>query len=229
MKKIIFIFCLVFLQYGCDKDSTDPDIINNPSIVTLVFPFENSLCNVGTDVTPTESTVLFEWQASANTNSYTLVVKNISTGDSASHQTTNTELAVTIARATQHQWYVISNALPQTAQSAKWSFYNAGEGVQSYAPFPASNMNPPFAVTLATTSQSFVDLSWVGSDIDNDIEGYDVYFGTTTSPEIYVNDQSESQVDNVPIEANTIYYWKVITKDSQGNTSDSGLYQFKNR
>jgi hypothetical protein len=27
--------------------------------------------------------------------------------------------------------------------------------------------------------------------------------------------------------ANTTYYWKVITRDTKGNTSDSGVFEFK--
>ena len=77
-------------------------------------------------------------------------------------------------------------------------------------------------------SASQITLSWTGSDVDDDIVGYDVYFGTTTTPEIYTSDQVDSNLNNVALTADTIYYWQIITKDSQGNTSSSGIFQFKN-
>ena len=231
MKKTIYIICLFLLNFGCSKsgDDNEPETSTNPSTANLVFPYENSLCNEGTNVTPTESTVLFEWQASENTDSYTLVIKNISTGNTTTYQTTNIELSVTIARATQHQWYVISNSntVEESTQSEIWLFYNSGEGVQSYAPFPAAIISPAMA-EIIDPSVSQITLSWTGSDVDDDIVGYDVYFGTTTTPEIYTSDQVDSNLNNVALTADTIYYWQIITKDSQGNTSSSGIFQFKN-
>jgi len=232
MKRIIYIIFLGLLLCGCGSDSpgiNDPETNNIPSIVNLIFPYENSLCNEGTNVTPTESTVLFEWMASNHTDNYSLVLKNISTGNTTTYQTSDTELSITIARATQYQWYIISNSngTQETAESAKWIFYNAGEGVQSYAPFPAEIISPGMAETI-DPSAAEVTLDWNGSDVDDDIVSFDVYFGTSTTPEIYASDQVESILINVPLIADTIYYWKVITKDSHGNTSDSGLYQFKN-
>ena len=33
--------------------------------------------------------------------------------------------------------------------------------------------------------------------------------------------------NNVVVTAGTTYYWKVVTKDAQGNTSESNMFQFK--
>lgn len=231
MKKTLFIICLFFLQYGCSSDGTgnnESDTPNNPSIANLVFPFENSLCNEGTNITPTESTVLFEWEASDHTNSYKLELKNLSTGNLTTHQTTATEIPIVLKRGTPYVWYVISesNSVIATAQSAIWQFYNAGEGFQSYAPFPAVIISPAMAETIITAA-SEITLDWNGNDVDEDIIGYDVYFDTVTPPSLFVSDLNESILNNVPITPDTIYYWKIITKDSQGNSSDSGIYQFK--
>jgi hypothetical protein len=216
--------CLAILIFGCSK-SEEPQA-QKPTAATLVFPFENSLCNEGSNVTPTESTVLFEWKASNYTDSYTLTLKNLSTGVQTVHKTTNTEIAIIIDRATPYIWYVISesNATAETAQSVIWQFYNAGEGVQSYAPFVAIIESPAMAEEISGVSE--ITLKWTANDLDNDITGYDVYFGTDSVPVIYANDMDDNELI-VSVVSDTIYYWRIITKDSLGNTSDTGVYQFR--
>ena len=230
MKYRLIIFSLCIMQFACSKssDTSDVEEIKNPTSVNLIFPHENSLCNEGTNLTLVESTVLFEWHASDNTDNYVLNLKNLSTGISTNQQSTSTEISIVISRETPYEWYVISqsNSVNETAKSTIWQFYNAGEGVQSYAPFPAEIVFPLMAETINTTA-SEITLDWIGSDVDDDIIGYDIYIGTTNTPNVYLNDVVESTINNFPITFDTIYYWKIITKDSQGNSSDSGLFQFK--
>jgi hypothetical protein len=104
-------------------------------------------------------------------------------------------------------------SVSETAQSSTWRFYNAGDAVESYAPFPAEIISPTMAESIST-SDNVITLDWIGSDIDDDIIGYDVYFGTSTTPEIIESDLNESILNNVSIVSNTIYYWKIITKDA---------------
>ena len=80
------------------------------------------------------------------------------------------------------------------------------------------------AETINTTSNE-ITLVWNGNDVDDDIIGYDVYFGISTPPQQHVNDLTESSL--VVSIAADIYYWKIVTKDAQGNTSDSGVFQFR--
>ena len=74
--KVFTFLCLIMLLSACsgdDNGSGDGDIDpigDNQDPITgvqLVFPFEDSLCNEGTDVTPTESTVFFEWEPNNST------------------------------------------------------------------------------------------------------------------------------------------------------------------
>jgi len=229
MKKALIVCCLVLL-YNCGTDDSpggdNPDVPSDPTKANLIFPYQGSLCNEGTNVTPTESTVLFEWSSGNNTDNYTLKLKNLASGTQSTHQTEASEISVVLNRATPYEWYVISesNSVTSTAQSDLWQFYNAGEGTQNYTPFPAEIISPMMAETIVTTA-SEITLEWNGSDVDNDIEGYDVYFGTTEVPGLFVNNLTPSSLV-VPVTTN-IYYWKIITKDSQGNSSDSGVYQFR--
>lgn len=226
-KALTFIYFLIVLL-ACSDDNSFPDLPKIPSATKLIFPFESSACNVGTNITATESTVLFEWEEGVYTDNYELKLRNLATNDLTSHHSTDPEISIVLKRGTPYEWYVTStsNSVIETAQSATWKFYNAGEAIESYAPFPAEIISPTMAESISTTA-SEITLDWNGSDVDDDIVGYDIYFGRSATPEIIRNDLSESILNNVPISLNTIYFWKIITKDSHGNKSDSGVYQFK--
>ena len=232
MKKLILVYTIFSLfvftivsSISCSKDEISPP---KPTKVNLVFPFENSECTGGTDTTETESTVLFEWSEGQNVDEYELNLKNLFSGDSSSYITNELSIPITILRATPYSWYILSksNSTSKTAKSDIWRFYNAGEALTHYAPFPAEIVSPAMAETI-TTSASVITLEWVGSDVDGDIVAYDVYFGTTSPPDIYENDFTESILNSAPILSNTVYYWEIVTKDARGNSSSSGIYQFR--
>ncbi len=222
MKQISIILTLMLIL-SCSKDEGNP----NPSAVSLIFPDNNQECNQGFDVSGTnQSTVTFRWTTSAKTDSYNVLLKNLNILSTTSHSSLSNELAINIQKGTPYSWYVISkntNVL-ETAESETWKFYNAGDPIASYTPFPADLVSPAMGSTLTgITTQS---LSWSGSDIDNDIVSYDVYFGTANPPTMLeVNTVSTSI--NVTVAATNIYYWRVVTNDSQGNNSQSEIFQFK--
>jgi hypothetical protein len=229
MKHLIYIFCLAFLVFGCSKPSNDdgnPEGVGNVGTVggvKLYFPQENMLCNIGSNVTQTESTVYFEWEANGSGN-YTIIIENLSTGNIIQQDTSSDIIPIVLQRATPYKWFIESVNGLKTEQSAIWQFYNSGPGVQSYAPFPAVIVAPNMAKSLASTNS--VRLQWIGNDVDNDIVGYDVYFGTQATPSIFASDITNNEAA-VSVSSGIIYYWKIITKDTLGNTSDSGIYQFK--
>ena len=229
MKKALLVFSVLLLLLNCERDDVDPhQIADNPTKALLVFPYKNSECNEGTNITATESTVFFEWKPAENTDEYELILSNLSTADQASFMTAETKIPIVLKRGTPYSWYVVSrsNKVDSTAQSETWKFYNAGEGIESYAPFPAEIIAPLMAETISSSS-GVITLDWDGSDADNDIAGYDVYFSTTNPPDPFVNNLQESVLTDVQVESGSIYYWSVTTKDAHGNSSDSGIFQFK--
>ncbi|RMZ49675.1 hypothetical protein EB822_11105 [Flavobacteriaceae bacterium PRS1] len=222
MKKVNIILTLLLIL-SCSKDEGNP----NPSATSLIFPDNNQECNQGIDVSGTNrSTVTFRWSASAKTDSYDVFLKNLNTLSTISLSSLTTELAITIDKGTPYSWYVISKNMKvlETAQSETWKFYNAGDPIASYAPFPADLIAPAMASTLTgITSQN---LSWSGSDIDNDIVSYDVYFDISNPPTALEGNTSSSNMD-VTVAAGNTYYWRVVTKDSQGNNSQSEIFEFR--
>lgn len=227
MKNKIWLLLLIALVSCGKKNSNPAPTIPAPEKATLVFPALNAACTAGTIISSTQSTIIFNWNASANTNSYDLTIKNLLTGVSNTQNASTNQLSVTLLRNTPYSWYVVSksNATTSTNQSDVWKFYNSGPGTVSYPPFPATISAPGFAEILGSGNR-VINLVWVGTDVDKDIVSYDVFFGTSNTPALLKSNIADQYLNNVSVSSQTTYYWKVITKDSQGNTSDSGLYQF---
>ena len=221
---------LLVMSCGGNDDSgpvtpPPPPPIANPTAGSLVFPANNTECNEGTNITATTSDVNFRWNAGENTDSYDVRITNLNNNTVASTNTVNTNVTVTINRGTPYSWLVVSrsNETTQTASTGSYKFYNAGEPVSSYAPFPASVNSPAMG---STVNSGNVTLSWIGEDIDNDITEYDVYFEAANPPTAMVGTTAESSF-SVSTQAAAIYYWYIITKDAEGNTSNSEIFEFR--
>jgi hypothetical protein len=225
MRKILLAITIVIFATSCSKKDATPA---TPTKASLTFPANNETCTQGTSTSDVTSTILFKWSAASNTDSYELHYKNLLTGAENTQNATQAQAEVILYKATPYSWYVISKSTKttETAQSDTWKFYNAGSGIKNYAPFPADITAPVSGQNLSATNGK-ITLKWTGSDVDNDIVEYDVYFGTTATPALLKSKIKESSLADVSVVAGTIYYWKVISRDSQGNTSDSGLFQFK--
>lgn len=227
-----FVLCLFIFNCGGSSDGdgdNDPDPENEvkaPTAATLSFPNENSECTEGTSLTSTQSTILFNWNDAENTTSYQLFLKNLETQTTTNYTSSVSEKSVTILRGTPYSWYVVSkNSGTDTAQSNTWKFYNAGEATSSYAPFPAELISPALSVSLAASTTS-ASLQWSGEDVDNDITEYEVLFGTLNPP---TQSQAITNSNNaaVNVSSGNTYFWRVITKDSNNNTSESQVFEFK--
>lgn len=231
MKPIKHTFCwlLTGLTIACSSGNDDvapqPDQVPPPGASTLIFPDNNAECQESTVISDTESTVTFRWAASENTDSYALSLTNLDTQASQSLNTAGTELAITILRGTPYSWSVTSkaNGTAQTAESAKWKFYNAGAPIENHVPFPAEASNPRIGSSIDAGT---VTLQWQGSDVDNDIVSYDIFMDTVDPPSAPVGN-STSNTMQVEVISGQIYYWKVVTNDNAGNTSGSEIFQFK--
>lgn len=227
MKKVLIstIFLSIIIL-SCSSDDDAPTPPSAPSSASLVFPEEESECTAGQQVSNTESSITFRWNASQNTDSYELTVKSLSTGVSSNFKTASTSFAVTLNKGEGYSWFVTSssNEVQQTAQGETWRFYNAGDGIESYAPFPANIIAPASGHKFSTGS---VNLSWSGSDVDNDIIEYDIYLENENPPTAIIESDLSQESTTVTSLASNIYYWKVITKDEAGNTSESAVYEFE--
>ena len=183
------------------------------------------MCLTGISVNATQSEVTFSWNASQHTDSYNVVVKNLNSGQSSTYSSNTNDTSIALNKGVPYSWHVVSksNSVSQTAQSDTWKFYLAGDGTVNYAPFPASIIHP---TPGSTVNGDTTYLKWEVNDVDDDIVSYDVYFDQIDGKTLIGNSVIQ-QMENVAVISGKTYYWKVITKDSQGNSSDSGVFSFK--
>ncbi|WP_439695341.1 hypothetical protein ACFGVS_20190 [Mucilaginibacter sp. AW1-7] len=230
MKSRLLISVLFLIATACCGKKSAPAPVPDftPGKATLTLPKQNEACTSGTIISATQSSVLFTWGTSNNADSYDLNLKNLLTGATTSQTTSTTQLQITLFRNTPYSWYIVSKSSKSatTVQSDTWKFYNAGAGTVSYAPYPADVVAPAIGQNVAAPTGT-VNLSWKGSSVGGNITGYDVYFGTGTSPGVLKSNVIDNFYNNVSVISGLQYYWKIVTKDVNGNTSDSGLFQFK--
>ncbi|MBT8206439.1 MAG: hypothetical protein KJO20_13795, partial [Eudoraea sp.] len=96
----------------------------------------------------------------------------------------------------------------------------------NYAPFPATAVAPARGATI--TSSGTVILEWEGSDVDNDLEEYEVYFGTNPEADTLLETLTENTLETtVTTGQDIIYYWRILSRDAAGNTSFSEIFEFR--
>ena len=211
--------------YSCGGNDDGPP----PAAAALIFPEESSECTTGVSISDLMSRVPFSWNAAARADSYQLRVTNLNSGVSNEYTTEATSFEAALLKGEPYSWSVtsLSDNSSKTKESETWQFYNAGEGVESYPPFPAGAIYPEMGATaLAPGGQ--LTLQWDGTDVDNDIATYDVYFSAVNPPMVAVGTSISSESFEVSgLTAATVYYWSVITRDSEGNTSASAVFEFR--
>jgi hypothetical protein len=221
---LVVISVLLFCLGACKKDKTPSD----PEKVVLLLPAKDEACTTGIVISASENTVHFTWNSAENTEVYELNVKNLLSGKVDIHSTSNTEFDAQLSRNTPYSWFIVSKTASsaKTAVSEIWKFYNSGLGTVSYAPYPAEIVSPIMGQNISASAGK-ISLDWNGSDVDNDVATYDVYLGTSSTPVSLKSNLTESVLNEVEVTSGSTYYWKIITKDLKGNTSESGVYQFK--
>jgi hypothetical protein len=223
----LLVALLILLLIACSKKHSPAPVLP-PARALLTAPLQNAVCTTGTVISDTNSSILFTWDATDNTDSYDLVLKNLLTSATITQSTTVPQLTVAVTRNTPYSWYIVSKSIKTstTAQSDTWRFYNSGPGIITYPPYPAEITAPTFGETV-TAASGTINLTWTGSSvITGTIVNYDVYFGSTVTPPKLKSAITDSFVSGVLVASGATYYWKVITRDRAGNTSDSGVYQF---
>lgn len=224
MRNAWYIYILLLLLIGCGKDDPKP-----PAAAKLLFPLQNSECTTGENLNETTSLVEFRWQKAAHTKTYELRVTNSNTSVTQTVSTSLLSAQLPLEKGAPYSWLVLTrnSDTQETGLSTTWRFYNAGS-VLNYAPFPADILSPASGATVFRDLNNEVVLRWAGADVDNDIAGYELYIATANPPlTLFAQPSASTTSIKVSVEANTVYYWRVITIDSEGNRSDSGSYGFK--
>lgn len=226
MKRFVLVLPILVLLFSCGGNDDPPPA---PEGANLVFPDENSECTTGISINETLSQVTFQWQASANTDSYTLNVVNLETNIPQTISTAATSASLSIEKGTPFSWSVNSLNMnsDQIATSDTWLFYNAGSQT-TYAPFPAQLVSPVSGSTVLKNIANEVVLEWLGADVENDIATFEVFFSDQNPPATSMGTTDAATMEfAVGVLSDTVYYWRIITTDLEGNTSDSGIFEFR--
>jgi len=216
MKSIIKLVVLAIIISSCGgKD--DPPAPPQPEVkelgaFNLVFPDNNLICTEGEDTGNDEVSINFMWSASANATSYDLEITNQDSGGEINESSSTTEKTVVIPKGTQFTWTITAKLGDAVKSSDPWSFYSEGIAQESYAPFPAT-------ITVTDNGNASVEIAWEGSDLDDDISSYEIYFGTTEQPDLVHSATSDNESLSQSITYGTDYYLEVVTIDSLGNKS----------
>ncbi len=168
--------------------------------------------------------VKFEWNTAQNTTSYTLNVKNLTTNEISTTTTGNTSADITLEKGFPYSWQIIStNSTSFVAESDKWKFYLSGEPLKNHAPFPAEIVAPSPGASVNTGS---IQLSWTFSDIDSsDTHSFDLYIDKEDASTLLARNWGATK-RTISLTDPGTYYWRIVTKDNHGASSDSGISSF---
>jgi hypothetical protein len=221
MRKL-FIFLLI-LCIGCRKD---PEPL--PGKAVLLLPGNNEICANGIIVSTSRTKILFKWDAAKNSNSYVLSIKNLENGQISTHSTDKTQLEIELDRNLAYSWFITSKntQINKEISSDLWKFYNPAPAQTSFSPFPAELTAPRYGEVIPLSTAT-VTLRWSAIDPDGDIDSYDVYLGNTNVPVLFRSGLKTAVLADLLLDRNKTYYWKIITRDTKGNRSNSDVYLFK--
>ena len=228
MKKNVFLIGgFIVLLNSCAQDP----IPLEPGVASLLSPANNETCLDGTSLNDTQSNVSFSWSAASDAISYEVVISNLLTQSSQTYTTPSNQTTIALTKAEPYSWIVksIGEEGSTPSESEQWKFYLAGDAVTNYAPFPSELISPRSGANITPDINNLVILNWNGSDVDADLESFEVYLdqndGTTLNTTL--DYQAQDTSIEVEVQNNTAYYWKIIAIDANGNQSSSGVYTFR--
>ncbi|MBC2838543.1 hypothetical protein [Robiginitalea sp. SC105] len=225
MKKVVFTVIAALVLAACGSDDS-PKV---PQAVSLIYPENNSECTTGISRSETTSEVEFRWEEARYAVRYELTVSNLQTNVTENIITSGINASLVLEKGTAYSWYVV--ARNQSGQDGPagttWQFFNAGSAL-SYPPFPAQLKNPLSGESVTADENDEIILRWDGADADGDLAGYELYFGTDAAALPLFGALGAAQNSQVvSVASGTVYYWEILSRDAEGNTSRSGVYSFR--
>ncbi len=226
-KSFLILASYILISCGGSSESEDPIVTppqsnDAPSVPTLKAPSDGLVC--------TDISLDFSWNSSSDPDgdgiSYVIQVatNNSFSENLQTKSISGTTTTFNLLKGLAYYWRV--SAKDSKNKSSNFStmrkFYSEGEGVSNHLPYAATLISPVLNTVINTASTT---LEWSSSDLDNDPLKYDIYLGETNTPALVLENSSSTTYD-VNLDANTIYYWKVVVKDDAGGEAVGQLWTF---
>jgi len=122
---------------------------------------------------------------------------------------------------TEYFWKIVAwDEFSYSSTGPTWSFTTQ----ENLPPEPPSDPDPEDGATDVSIEKM---LRWTGYDPNpGDQLTFDVYFGTTNPPDLVAEDINQDAYDPGTMDLSTIYYWQIITTDSQGLSKTGEIWSF---
>ncbi|MRI00662.1 hypothetical protein GH721_09005 [Kriegella sp. EG-1] len=215
MKSInIYVILIGIFSYSlCSCEGSFERTTEIDQVVTLTLPENNQEC-FGVNLPNGKIEVNFDWEDVSDANTYTLEYIEIVSGNSFTETSSSSNLNLELEPGTQFSWTVTTiDATGNPISSDSFNFYTEGLADENHVPFPAE-------IDELNNNNNTLTITWNGSDLDNDIEFYDVFFSDQNPPTL-LTPETTSQTQTVNIETSKTYYLNIRTVDKNGNFSDS--------
>lgn len=228
MKKL-FYTTFFFLLLACSAEEQSEETIDLlPGLFNLLYPENGSACLDGSIINDTQSKITFLWNASQNANEYEVEIINLNDNYSQKMLSMDRSLEVVLKHGEPYAWTVTAFVDDASITSKEWKFYLAGNGIVNYAPFPPELISPRPSARVNLNSNGQVMLNWTSSDVDGDLETYELYMDQNDGSTLI---QTFTEVENtieigIDADPDITYLWKVLAIDRDGNSSSSGVYSF---
>jgi hypothetical protein len=234
MKKNIY-FTLLLVAFaiiltGCSNEPEVAaiDAVRNPAL--LIYPKSSIGCeelnatavSAGNNV---DAQIDFVWEDVEYADTYQFILKNETTGEITEKNISSTNFSILVDKRTQYSWTVRSVSYDDNIAipSEEVNFYVQSGLEVSNPPYRAKALSPKRGSHLTANS---INLNWIADDADEDIVSYEVYMDNSFPPTTKILTTTGTST-NVSLGVDDIYFWKVKTIDSRGNTSHSEVFQFR--
>ncbi|WP_318308504.1 hypothetical protein [Flagellimonas crocea] len=206
---------------ACSSSSSPEEVeVIAPSKPNAILPVNGETCSDYIEVPQDESKaiVLFTWESTANATSYLLEVFD---GDVVvnSIRASRTDTEATLDKGKSYTWTITAENTAGQTTSDTMSFTTPGEAIANYAPYAAE------ISTTFNIETSELEISWVGSDKDNDPLVYDITVNTSEGANVIEQTGLiETTLEPFSVVLGETYSISVKSIDDTGNFSLSTTY-----
>ncbi|MCL6265073.1 fibronectin type III domain-containing protein [Flagellimonas myxillae] len=205
--------CIVVLVFALLSCEGKFEPVNSLGEVQLLLPINNQEC-LGVDLPNGKIRVSFDWEDVDGVATYELEYEDTVSQETFAASSPTSGLELELEPGTLYAWKVtVSDDFGNSKTSETFNFYTEGLAEENHVPFPAE-------IDLIDHGDGTATLSWTGTDLDDDIAYYDVYFSNQDPPSQLLSNTTE-QSTTVSMQDGITYFINIRTVDENGNYSDS--------